>query len=91
MGLKSRQKRDRHPDDDGRWHTTFRDGVLWLGKRPTTAKEAWVAQHRDRLQRGGVTQIVESHEPDCPAPKGFKCSCIFGPTLRVAGDQPESN
>ncbi len=90
MGRKSRSKRERQPDD-GRWHFTRRGDVLFVGKRPTAAKEAWVAQHRSRFKPGVFTVVEVVHEPGCKEPIGFACSCALGPHMRVQGDTPEAN
>jgi hypothetical protein len=53
--------------------------------------DAFIAQHRSTFRPGEFVHLVSLHDPDCPMPAGGPCTCVDGPEIRVAGQDPESN
>jgi hypothetical protein len=65
--------------------------ILFDGRDPPPALEAWIAQHRGRLGRPGLHEVVVEHDAHCPYPRGGPCSCANGPEIRLSGETPEEN
>lgn len=70
---------------------TVKGDALTIGRKPLPSVEAFVAQHRGRFPAGEVTELAVEHDADCRYPRGFPCSCVLGPEIRVVGDEPGNN
>lgn len=73
----------------GRAHCVGPD--LYLGRAPLPVVTAWIEQNRDRFPLGKPSEIEVFHDADCRYPQGFPCTCLFGPEIRIKGENPEAN
>jgi hypothetical protein len=74
-------------------NTARRTGVETLisGRVPLPSFKAWLAANPGRFKPGSVNQILIMHDYDCRYPWGEPCTCVPGPEIRVAGENPGSN
>ena len=61
------------------------------GGEPLPSFNAWLAANRSRFKRGSVNQILIIHDHGCRYPWGEPCTCLPGPEIKVAGENPGSN
>jgi hypothetical protein len=65
--------------------------TLLAGREPLPGLNAWLAANRSRFKPGSVNQILIMHDHACRYPWGEPCTCLPGPEIRVAGENPQNN
>ncbi len=61
------------------------------GRAALPSFKAWFAANHSRFKPGSVNQIVIMHDHHCRYPWGEPCTCMPGPEIRVAGENPGRN
>ncbi len=61
------------------------------GREPLPGFKAWLEANRSRFKSGSVNQILIIHDHRCRYPWGEPCTCLAGPEIKVAGENPENN
>lgn len=65
--------------------------TLIAGRMPLPSFNAWFEANRSRFKPGSVNQILIMHDHYCRYPWGAPCTCLPGPEIKVAGENPEGN
>jgi hypothetical protein len=65
--------------------------TLIAGREPLPSLSTWIAANRSRFKRGSVNELLIMHDHGCRYPWGEPCTCVPGPEIRVAGENPHSN
>jgi hypothetical protein len=85
MGRQSRQKKERRTNPPP-------PRTLFVGREPMPAVRSWIAANPIRMKPGTVVMTEVWHDAHCRYPQGdAECTCVAGPEIRVAGENPQDN
>ncbi len=68
-----------------------RNMTVIAGRMPLPSFTAWFAANSSRFKPGSINQVLIIHDHGCRYPWGEPCTCLPGPEIKVAGEDPETN
>jgi hypothetical protein len=69
----------------------YNDETLISGRKSLPSVKAWLEVNRSRFKPGSVLEILIMHDHSCRYPWGEPCTCLPGPEIKLAGENPECN
>ena len=67
------------------------DETLITGRKSLPSVKAWLAANRSRFKPGSIIEVLILHDQSCRYPWGEPCTCLPGPEIKLAGENPERN